>query len=673
MDGRRSLAFSPYLDGYYDAAPQLQMHVYRRSEEQFAHWERIKDGLTTPERVVAWQQHVRERAIAALGGLPSSDTPLDAVTLGVVHGPDFDVERVIFQSMPEVYVTANVYVPRRRNERRGAVIFLCGHAEEAKTWPPYQAVCQRLARNGLLVLAIDPIGQGERKSYLDANGAEIVPWGPAEHSYAGWQCWWLGQSIARYFVHDVRRAIDYLSSRPDVDPARIGLTGNSGGGTQTAWTMLVEPRLAAASPATFLTQRRAYLWSGRSLDAEQHLLGGTLAGIDHEDCLIAMAPRPVLVLAVGYDYFPIEGTVAAVERARRAYRVLGRDEHLGLLRARSTHGYHPDLARGAVEFFIRHLAGLDPSTADHREPEPLPADPLRCTRSGQVALDWPRARRVFDLNRAEYLACRQERPDPRQRAEAGRQWLWDVVHRHRRPVPFHPRWLPVEPDGDVDVQHGFWWTEPDILNAGCLLRPIDAEYDALTLVLLERGTLDLDTHADALLARARAGAALLVLDVRGTGAVAPRATKATPGGGYGDTPYKLFTDLLWLDDSLAAMQLYDVLQAVELISTDAEIGLGGRPISVLCVGTGAYRGYLAAALDPRLTSVELVGPLPDLSALLTERVYAPPSAVPGNLPVLTLSGLARHLVLEDLRPLSEGRVVRSAGELAWKVDRRTTS
>jgi hypothetical protein len=137
-----------------------------------------------------------------------------------------------------------------------------------------------------------------------------------------------------------------------------------------------------------------------------------------------------------------------------------------------------------------------------------------------------------------------------------------------------------------------------------------------------------------------------------------RATKAGRGGGYGDTAYKLFTDLLWLDDSLVAMQVYDVLRAVELVSTDREIALGPRPIHLHGHGPGAYLAYLAAVLERRLTAIELVGPLPDLEQILTERLYAPPSSVPGTLPMVTLPGLARHCTLEDLESLIAGKVGR---------------
>src|SRR5579884_2988039 len=155
------LGFQPYLDGFYDASVQLQLHVYRRSEEQFARWERHKDQLADAAQVAAWQQQVRAVALAAIGGLPEDDSPLEPEHLGTLAGDGFDVEKLIFQSLPRVYVTANLYRPRRLFGPTGAVLFLCGHAEAAKTYPEYQAVCQRLARNGLVVLAMDPIGQGE--------------------------------------------------------------------------------------------------------------------------------------------------------------------------------------------------------------------------------------------------------------------------------------------------------------------------------------------------------------------------------------------------------------------------------------------------------------------------------------------------------------------------------
>ena len=650
-----SLSFQPFLDGYYDAAPQLQQHVYRRSEAQFARWDRFKDAITTPDQVVAWQEQVRAQAIAGLGGLPEGGTPLEPEITGSLAGAGFDVEKVIYQSLPDFFVTANLYLPRDLSGPTGAVVFVCGHGEQAKAWPQYQAVCQRLVRNGLVVLAVDPIGQGERKSYLDEGGAEIVRWGTTEHTYAGNQCWWLGQSIARYFVHDIRRAIDYLASRPEVDASRIGITGNSGGGTQTAWTMLVESRLAAAAPGTFITRRRDYLWTGQGQDAEQHLLGGTRNGIDHEDCLIAFAPRPVLALAVEYDFFNFEGTVAAVERAGQFYRVLGKPENLGLAHTPATHNYHPVLARAATEFFVRHLRGGDPGEVDHADPIPFEVAALNCTRSGQVALDRPNGRRVHDLNLAEYEAVFPRAGDRRRRAESAGEWLADAVNRDRQPGPFYPRWLPGPSFDGAMIQHVFWWSEKDVLGAGCLFRPEAGAYTSLLIALYDQGTAGLDARVGWLRERIRDGQAVLALDARGCGALAPRPVRGTGADATDATLEKFAHDLLWLGDSLAAMQIYDVRRAVAFVRQDPEIGLGERPVHLYGSGRGAYRAYLAGALEPGIARVELAEPLLDFDTLVGERRYLSLDEAQARIPAMLIPGLATKATLTDLRVLYEGR------------------
>ena len=645
------LGFRPCLDGYYDASLQLQLDVYRRSEARFDAWAAYRDAFATPADVHAWQAQLRAAAYAAIGGLPPSGSPLAPEVLGTLRLPGFRIEKLIYQSLSDVFVTANLYVPDGLAGPTGAVLFVCGHSEEAKGYPTYQAVCQRLARNGLVVLAIDPPGQGERKSYLGPDGEEVVRWGTAEHTYAGYQCWWLGQSIARYFVHDARRALDYLVSRPEVDAARLGVTGNSGGGTQTTWLMVLEPRLAAAAPGTFVTSRRDYIWTGQAQDAEQIIPGGTSVGLDHEDYLIAFAPRPTLVLAVDYDFFNVEGTERTVERARRVFDLLGKPESLRLVRTRSTHEYHPDLARAAVEFFVESLLGGDRREVDHVEPTPLDPRELWCTERGQVLLERPATRRVFDLNLAEYRAA-EARRDGDSRAAEARKWLAERVGRDRQPTAFYPRWLPGPDLDESDVWHAFWWSEASVLGAGVYLAPKGRDFHGLLVALLDQGTASLDAGPwrARILARVGAGEAVLVVDVRGVGSLRPHQVNL--GGLVDDygTLYKLATDLMWLDDSLPAAQTHDVLRALALVREDPEIAIGGRPIRVLGAGSLALCAYVAAALDEGVAGLELADQLPNLSGILSSRLYP---ADPGCR--LLIPGFAARFTLEDLRPLFVGR------------------
>jgi dienelactone hydrolase len=605
----KSAGFGPFLDGYYDGRAQLRDHVYRRTDAALAASHARNDALTSAADVAARQAEIRAAAAAGLGGLPQTGTPLEPEVVGEVAGDGFTVDKLIFSSLPGYFVTANLYRPADVVGPTAAVLFVCGHSDIAKAYPRYQSVCSRLARNGLIALAIDPIGQGERISYLGPDGEVLVPAGTTEHTYAGVQCWWRGQSIARYFVHDIRRAVDYLVSRPDVDPDRIGITGNSGGGTQTTLAMMLEPRLAAAAPGTFVMSRRDYQLSGQAQDAEQILLGGTAAGIDHEDFLIAMAPRPLLVLAANYDFFPIEGAMRSVERARRAYEILGRPDALGIARVDATHGYHPELAKAATEFFVRTVGDSD-RQIDHREPALFTEAELACTTSGQIALDRAQARRVFDLNLAGH---RSDTTD--WSAEQARDWLAQQVNAGRRPpAEFFPRWL----ERESGEHHAFWWSEQDLLSAAVLF-PAGERWSGLVVTVFDRGTEDLPEHADWIAERVAAGESVLALDVRGVGALAPHPVNPREMNAHYGTMYKLLTDLLWLGDSLTAGRVYDVTRAVEFARVDPHIGLGERPLRLYGAGLGALYVSLGGVLTS--VAVECGTPPLDLESILAERMY----------------------------------------------------
>ena len=238
-----------YAFGYAYPGSQLKDHIYERSHRLFSAGDAQRDGIGTADAVRQRQEDIRRLVIAGLGGLPPADTPLNPRVTGTVEGDGFRIEKIIFESQPRHYVTANLYLPLNRPAgRTAAVLFLSGHHNTAKVVPEYQNVCQTLVRAGLVVLAPDPVGQGERLSYFEPDTKNNpVGVGTRDHDYAAAQGRFLGDTLARYMLHDAMRGIDYLISRPEVDAAKIGVTGNSGGGTQTSLVMLADPRVAAAA------------------------------------------------------------------------------------------------------------------------------------------------------------------------------------------------------------------------------------------------------------------------------------------------------------------------------------------------------------------------------------------------------------------------------------------
>jgi dienelactone hydrolase len=594
--------------GFAHPGSQLKDYVYARSADHFARGEAQRDAIRTPEALRARQAELRRFFLASLGGLPSSDTPLNARVTGTEQGNGYSVEKVIFEARPRHYVTANLYLPAARTGRTGAVLFLSGHHANAKQAREYQSVCQTLVQAGLIVLSQDPIGQGERFSYYDAETKQaLIRAGTGEHDHAGAQARFVGDQIARYFLHDAMRGVDYLLTRPEVDPARIGVTGNSGGGTQTSLMMLADPRIAAAAPGTFITSRAAYQWTGQPQDAEQNWFGFTAAGYDHEDILLAMAPKPVCVLAVRWDFFPIEGTRETVTRARRHWKLFDQGDALELVEDASIHSYTPQLARAAARFFSRHLLDreVDPGVFP---PRPVADEKLFATKTGQVRGELPDAEFVFEASvaRLDAIVAARRQVEPAVQRERALEWLRERVTSGRAAVDPNPRFVErgtVVDDLVVDV--GFWWSQPRLANLGMLFRSRDAKGALpLTIALWDDGSNALTRHATWLREECGRGRAVLVLNLAGVGPMKPDPINARPDG-LTTTYRKLVDDLSFLGDSLVALRTFEVLRALDVVATWP--GFAAGPIRIHAHGRMGLHGRLAAAIDPRVTTCEWNG------------------------------------------------------------------
>lgn len=607
--------FASHLDGFQDVADQLADHLRARAAECFRRDARDKAALTTVDAFEARRRRLRDFLRDALGGLPEMPGEVCATRTGVVQQQDFDVELLLLETLPGVLASANLYVPHRRAGRVPGVLFLCGHAHEAKAYPVYQRVCRALARAGMVVLALDPIGQGERQQYVDPEtGAELVEWGTAEHAHAGLQCHVAGFGIARYFIADAMQALSYLAARPEVDAARLGVTGNSGGGTQASYLVFLDQRLACGAPCTYLTSREAYMATGQAHDSEQNVRGAVAAGLDHDDLAAGLAPRPVMLGAVASDYFCVEGALQTFARLRQVYALYGREDHLYMTVAPGPHGYSEVLRDRVTRFFRRHLLAqevdLPRGLACYAGPEeaPLPGaavacptpedavppERLRVTRSGQVTLDHPTARTVFHLNLEAWRHRRAETtvvdPDRRARLAAF------VLGARRRP----PMWVRQVRTGTED---GVWWahrygfSEPGIAVPMIELRTGGTgEGTPVVVAALSAGTAAVVERREAVRELLQMTGRALLFDPRGSGAAAQRPVSAAPADARFGTLYKLNYDAMMLDDSLLAMRAFDALRVLEYahrVASAVQVageGVAGVPLLMAAVVDGGVSG-----------------------------------------------------------------------------------
>ncbi|MCX7806404.1 MAG: prolyl oligopeptidase family serine peptidase, partial [Planctomycetota bacterium] len=535
------------------------------------------------------------------------------------------IEKTLYFSVPGFPVTSLLYLPKKRRGRCAAVLFVCGHAMEAKAYPVYQAVCADLAANGLVVLAVDPPGQGERMQYADPEtGRQWVTWGTTEHSYAGMQYYAAGMSIARQFVWDAIRGLDYLCSRPEVDPSRIGLTGNSGGGTQSCFLMMCEDRFAAAAPGTFVMDYESYLKTGQGQDGEQNLARSFAEGPDHDDYITAMAPKPVLILCAAYDFFPIEGTMRTLGWARRAYALYGKPENVDAAVGEHPHEYSAVLRQAAVNFFRVHLQGRDASFRTGT-PSTLPPAELNVTPEGQVRMAMPEAPTVHSLLLREMAArgpSAAARLPKAMGPEERRRRLRDIVREtlaipEKREEKIYPR---VITDTFVDgygTQKVFFFSEPDIAVTGVFVRPRAGAARTTEMILFPRGTDEIPERRGDIERILESGRNIFVFDVRGVGAVASRPITREAAKFGEATEWVLGCNAMKLGASTLGMRVFDVLRGYDYLASRPDAGR----ITVRGVGDGAVWAYLAAALEDGFAGVVLEDFAPSWKLLVSEPLY----------------------------------------------------
>ena len=241
-------------------ATQLNEFLAERQKKMLDRGDEVRAKLNSLDQVKDHARRMRETFIEKLGGIPARDCPPDAKTTKVLRQDGYTLESIVFRARRGVYVTASLYLPDDLPTPAPAVLFLSGHTREGRMGTRYQEVCQILAHAGLIVFAPDPVGQGERMSFYDpATGQCAVTNAVPDHDCCGVPSLCTGRFLGAYFVSDLAAAVDYMLTRPEIDPAKIGVTGCSGGGLQSLYMMTCDDRIAAAAPATFTTTRRDIL------------------------------------------------------------------------------------------------------------------------------------------------------------------------------------------------------------------------------------------------------------------------------------------------------------------------------------------------------------------------------------------------------------------------------
>ena len=392
------------------------MRTYLLNELHTAHhsWQERYDSLKTPEDIERYQQERKNFFRQQLGKMweqtPMNPLIVKSFSKGTPGKDAYRVELVLFESVPDFFVTGAVFLPDETKFQAPypAVLIVCGHSNDAKAYTQYQGVAALAATHGLAAFVIDPIDQGERGQQLREDGRPLLQGVPA-HNSLGPGSILLGRNTATFEVWDMIRALDYLESREDIDGKRLGVTGNSGGGTQTSYMMALDDRVQAAAVHCYLCGLYGKMMTTIGpQDAEQNIFGQAGFGMDHVDYCIMRAPKPTLIGTTTGDFFPVEDAWATARNAQRIFDRLGYSEKMSITEADGPHGWHKTLREATVRWMLRWLADRDEMIFEADDQPSCTAAELRVTPRGEVMLI-DGARSAFDLNRdynEELLAVR---------------------------------------------------------------------------------------------------------------------------------------------------------------------------------------------------------------------------------------------------------------------------
>ncbi len=560
----------------------------------------------------------------------------------------YRIENLLFQSQPDYWVTANLWVPSNA-AKAPAILMPRGHFDPDRMMGDYQQIAFDLVRAGFVVLSYDPIGQGPRRQKWSESGAQFdgLITTALEHALIGNKLALLGESAAGWQIRDAMAAVDYLATRPEVDPARIGLADHSDNGAETALICAVDSRIACAA---LHAARFGHRWPPDPTtwivvdDTQEYLPGAAAHGIDFCETFAAMAPRPLLMLRENLD----GGFDSAVDHLREQYRLAGELAKFGVQSADASQDWPARLRMETVAWFARWFRTAAPPKT---ETDVIPASGLREVCPGKS---------VYELIRERAAGL----PPSGITVERLRAIIRPLTGK-RDPVVV----LNSLNDGELRIDRLQIPSEPGIRLPARLVRPTMPNGKVVVYVSGDTTKLDPVTTGDDVEdppppdrtpeKLAAKGYTVLAVDVRGIGEMSPRI----PRRGF-RVPYHHLMNrdmalnmMAWsFGDSLFAMRVRDVLQAVDHATTLGEVWVAGKDM-------GATWAVFAGALDQRVKHVITEKGLASWKSMVeNDRFHAASSQIHwGILRECDIPQVAGLIAPRRVTVLDKGRTVDQAG------------
>jgi cephalosporin-C deacetylase-like acetyl esterase len=562
----------------------------------------MRAGDEPPRTIEAWtarKQKIRQRLAQAYGEFPAEPCDLDPQIIGTIERDGYRIERLIFQSRPGVWVTANAYVPAESGDKRAAaVLSVHGHWAWARVDPTPQARDVGLVRNGYFVLAVDAFGAGERA---------IEPARGTYHgALLGASTWPVGTPLLGLQIYDNMRAVDYLLTRPEVDGEKLAITGASGGGNQSMNAGAWDQRFKAVIPVCSVGTYDAYIGAACCVC---EVLPGGLAIAEEGEILGLVAPRALMVINATRDghQFSVGEAEKSIARARPIFELAGAAEKLKHVVVDSGHDYNKPMREAVYGWLARWLRGEgDGSPIPEPELQIEEVDTLRCFPDNVRPKSFT-LMPAFVYEQAKRKLARLPRPDHRERWEA--EALMIKTRLEQRVFGGFPRsvdWK-MEPaeksDGQDNREEKFvLYPEPGMPVPGVLVRRKDREGPLPTAVLVDPTGKDATLEGRLARGLIDAGWQVLAIDLRATGETALKSETVRDAIDHNSSEWAV-----WMGRPLLGQWSWDVTRAIDYLVTRDDVD--AQRLALVGSGAGSLAAICAAALDDRIRSVAAFGAL----------------------------------------------------------------
>jgi dienelactone hydrolase len=619
----------------------LNTYLVQRMQAQYKNRRtELEAALQTKEGTVLYKEQVRKKIRSLFPDFPK--TGLAAWITGTVRKEGYRIEKLVYESFPDHHVTANLYLPEGKGPFPAALLF-CGHEDVSKATESYQRTAILFAKNGFVVMVVDPISQSERHQLTDAQGKPLTRGSTTEHTILNSASNLIGYSTAAFELLDNVRSLDYLVTRKEVDTARIGCLGNSGGAMQAIYFAGYDERVKVVAPCSYLATRERTLELTGAADGCAQIPDEGRLQLEMNDYLVAAAPKPLLVLAGRYDFIDYTGTELATAELRKVYVALGSADRISLFTYDDGHGISKPKREAAVTWFRKWLYN-DPRPVKEGALEVLTDKELFATKAGQVNLQFKNERTVSEFQAQQFKMLSDTNVTRKKLVPYELEKIFQQLFRNS----IKEKVMTVESKGLI---------KKDLVEFEKLILRVNNDLPMPVLlarngqprkiiIWLHDGGKARIADSSLMETYRRDSSAVLLADLRGFGETEDRADLNDPK--YFNREYRNAMLSLHIGVPLAGQRVEDIWTLMHYLFT--EDALKSLPVEIHATGFAAVPAMHVAAIYPRIEKLFVYRTIRSFGEIISQPLTK-------NWYSYVIPNVAFHYDLPDLVRMSNGRII----------------